>query len=287
MNRSLERFDHRVVAARAVERRRGLRFRAFAAPRWRPAAAPARSGSRATARSACAARSSYSKRSHARRRGRRRARSTRATVHRSLAVEAAIAEPQRRAVDHRRGARAAALARRAAHFEDVGEVGVDVEGERHAHRLAAVVPQPDAARATSPSHRNRARNRWTISRGEHAIAVAERNVGVRQVGAEQLVVVLDARAQQQRPLAVQPQAEPRQVPRALVIQPLLARPNAPTSPTVVEHAQRCRRASGPPSARRLSRRSPECRTDPGPGSRLPFRPPVCRGRIGHARSARR
>ncbi len=60
--------------------------------------------------------------------------------------------------------------------------------------------------------------------GEHAIAVAERNVRIRQVGAEQLVVVLDARAQQQRPLTVQPQPEPGQVPRALVIEALLARP---------------------------------------------------------------
>ena len=59
---------------------------------------------------------------------------------------------------------------------------------------------------------------------QHEIAVAERDVGIRQVGAEQLVVVLDARAEQQRPLAVQPQPEPRQVPRAFVIQALLARP---------------------------------------------------------------
>ena len=58
--------------------------------------------------------------------------------------------------------------------------------------------------------------------GEHAIAVAERNIRIRQVGAEQFVVVLDARAQQQWPLPVQPEAKSRQVARSLVVEALLA-----------------------------------------------------------------
>jgi hypothetical protein len=59
--------------------------------------------------------------------------------------------------------------------------------------------------------------------GEHVIAVAERNIRIRQVGAEQFVVVLDPRAQQQRPLPIHAQLESGQVSGALVIQPLLAR----------------------------------------------------------------
>ena len=57
---------------------------------------------------------------------------------------------------------------------------------------------------------------------QHAVGISERNVGIRQVGAKQSVVFLDARAQQQRPAAVEPQPEARQVPGVFVIQPLLS-----------------------------------------------------------------
>ena len=57
---------------------------------------------------------------------------------------------------------------------------------------------------------------------EHRALLAEWRIRVREIGAKQLVVVLDPRAQQQRPPIVQPQAESREVPGPFVIQPLLA-----------------------------------------------------------------
>ena len=51
---------------------------------------------------------------------------------------------------------------------------------------------------------------------------AERQVGIGEISAKQLVVVLDARAEEQRPVSVQPQAETRQISRAFVIKALLA-----------------------------------------------------------------
>jgi hypothetical protein len=213
-------FDHRVGAAGAVERRRGLRFRAFERLDGGRTPLPvAANGERQHGRGArCEL---VLETGHARRRGGRHV-APLENGRSALAIQAAIVEAHRRAVDDRRGARAAALTRHAAHFEDVGEVRVDVEGERHAHRQATVVPQ---AKPLVPRRIPQESSTEQVDQiaGEHAIAVAERDVRIRQVGAEQLIVVLDARAQQQRPLPVHAQLEPRQIPGALVIQPLLAR----------------------------------------------------------------
>src|SRR6185503_5702003 len=58
--------------------------------------------------------------------------------------------------------------------------------------------------------------------GDDRAGLRQRDVRVRQISAEQLVVILDTRAQQQWPLAIQPEAKSRQVARSLVVEALLA-----------------------------------------------------------------
>ena len=54
------------------------------------------------------------------------------------------------------------------------------------------------------------------------VILVDRNIGVGEVRAEQIVVVLDARTEEQRIDAVQPKAKSREIACALVIQTLLA-----------------------------------------------------------------
>ena len=57
---------------------------------------------------------------------------------------------------------------------------------------------------------------------QHGVGRTERQIGISQIGAEELVVVLDSRAQEKRPHAVQAQPKAREVPRPFVIEALLA-----------------------------------------------------------------
>lgn len=72
---------------------------------------------------------------------------------------------------------------------------------------------------------------------EHAVRIAERHVRIGEIGPEQLVVFLDACAEKQRPQAVQPQPQPRDVARALVIEALLSRAVHPDVAVQIEHGE--------------------------------------------------
>ena len=73
---------------------------------------------------------------------------------------------------------------------------------------------------------------------DHGARLADRDVRIRQVGDEQLVVFLDARAEDERTLAVDAEREAREIPRALVIQPLLACAERADVARVVEQRER-------------------------------------------------
>src|SRR5580765_2340982 len=72
---------------------------------------------------------------------------------------------------------------------------------------------------------------------EHMILV-DRNVRIRQVRTKEIVVVLDARTEEQRAVAIQPQTKSRQITRALVIQALLTQPDRGDIACVVEDRER-------------------------------------------------
>ena len=110
-------------------------------------------------------------------------------------------------------------------------------GQRGAHLVAAVIAEANALVPRPVPEKSRAKHVEEVAR-EHEVGVPERDVRVRQIGAEQLVVLLDACAQQQRAMAVQPHSKSREVPRVLVIEPLLARPERADVARVVEHGKR-------------------------------------------------
>ncbi len=154
-----------------------------------------------------------------------------------LAVQTTVAEPQLLIGGNRVEPRAAPLAAGAAHFEDVGKIGVDVEGERDPDVRAAVVQQPDALVTRAVPQEARPKQVHNVAR-KHHIGLAERHVRIGEIRAEQLVVFLDARAEQQRPHAVQPQPESGHVTGAFVIQALLAGAKDADVAVQVEHRER-------------------------------------------------
>ena len=72
---------------------------------------------------------------------------------------------------------------------------------------------------------------------QHLALLGKRRVGVGDVGAEQLVVVLDAGAQEERTPIVQAQPEAREIARSFVIQALLARAERPDVAVEIEQRE--------------------------------------------------
>ena len=136
-------------------------------------------------------------------------------------IESAIGEAQVSIPVNGWQLRAAPIARRPANLEDVGEVRVDVERQRQRDRLVSVVAEANALVPRVGPQKARPKQVHDIAQ-QDVLAVAHRHVGIGEIGPEQLVIGLDAGAEQQRTPAVQAQAERREISRPLVIQPLLS-----------------------------------------------------------------
>jgi hypothetical protein len=139
-----------------------------------------------------------------------------------FAVEAAVAQSHAAVPHIGREHRAAPLAPHPPHLEDVGEVRLVIERQDDPDRRLSVVPEPDAFVARAFPDEAGAKEVHEVPR-KHLVRIGQGNVGIRQVGAEQLVVLLDACAEEEQALVVQPQPEPREISRALVVDALVAR----------------------------------------------------------------
>jgi len=123
----------------------------------------------------------------------------------------------------------------AADLEEVGEVRLVANREPHAGGCASKVPDDDPL-AVEPVAED-------LGAGDVQAAVRQAprpatQVRVGEVHRNPRVVPLRGRAQQQRPLAGDPQQQSGKVPGAVVVDPLLAVPLGADIPVLVEHRER-------------------------------------------------
>src|SRR5688572_12229909 len=107
------------------------------------------------------------------------------------------------------------FARESPHLEDVRKVACELELQQQLERIIAVIVDIEALVARSVPEAHRAIDVHGPPRNDRG-ALA-RNVRIRQVDGEQGVVVLDHRAEEQRPGSGEPQAKSRQVTRVAVV----------------------------------------------------------------------
>ena len=131
---------------------------------------------------------------------------------------------------------AAMLAAHSANFEDIGEVGVEVNRQRSLNRIRGMVRDPDALDAVAVPERSAPEDVQRSARHQHVIAADD--VGVRQIGVQNGVVGADGRAQEERTPAAEHQLKARQESRAGVIEALVAILDGDNVTVQVEHAER-------------------------------------------------
>ena len=140
------------------------------------------------------------------------------------AVEAGIAE--RHAVGRHAGLErlAAPRAREAAHLEDVGVVGVELEGEAQQHRGLAEVRDDQLLVARGIAQEPRARDVDRPLEDRERVALV--HIGIGHVHRERAVVAAHVGVEQDRSLAVEPHLVAREEARALVVEAMLAASHA-------------------------------------------------------------
>ena len=124
----------------------------------------------------------------------------------------------------------------AAHLEQIGEVGLELPGE--ADRVAAMVEVTHGQAFIDPRLPNelRAHDMDRVLRQTQAPGRIEK-VGIGQVGGQERVVVLDDRAEQQRPTAVDQKLQAGEVARVLVVDALGAARYGHHVAVMIEHAE--------------------------------------------------
>ena len=177
-----------------------------------------------------------------------------------VAVEAVVGEDDRcRARAPPPTMRPRAGAPVAAHLEQIGEIGLEQQGEADRHARACRSCAPRGARRHNACQMNLARTMWIVSRGRSQAAGRIEEVGIGQIDGQQRIVVLDDRAEQQRPAVVDQQLQAGQEARVLVIEPLGAALAGHDVAVVVEHAEGVAVLEGarPPLLQRRGRRDVE------------------------------
>jgi hypothetical protein len=135
-----------------------------------------------------------------------------------------------------REARAASLPPCAAHLENVGEVRIEPDDQRHLDRLRAVIADADHVDAEALAKDARA-EQVDLAVREHQPVVAA-HVDIGQVGDEHEVVIADRRAQKQRPASREQNLERREEPRSVIVEPVLAGFGGDDVAVLVEHRER-------------------------------------------------
>src|SRR5688572_21025736 len=151
------------------------------------------------------------------------------------AVEPFVAQNGAIDVDVIPGASAAMLTARAANFEDIGEVRVEVNRQRCLNRMRRMVGDPETLDAVAIPQRSASEDVERSARNQQMIAADD--VGVRQIGGQQGVVRTDGRAQEEWAPATEHQLEAREESRAGVIEPLIASLDGKDVPVEIEHAE--------------------------------------------------
>ena len=131
---------------------------------------------------------------------------------------------------------AARPALRAAHVENVREVGLEMQEKGELHRLGAVVLDPQPLVADTLPNELRSGQVQRAERQPRPAVAQQVRVGERD---DELVVVSrDHRAQEQRPAAVELEQQAGEEARALVIQALLADPAGIDVAVAIEDSER-------------------------------------------------
>ncbi len=135
-------------------------------------------------------------------------------------IEPGIGEQHRAGADLRRVQMAAPRPAVAAHLKQIGEIGVEAEGERERLRPGGEVAHRNALEAGAVIEEFRApeMDEVVLQRG----VTAEFQVGIGEVTDQRRIVVAQDRGQQQRARALQAEREAGEVARVAVIEPLRA-----------------------------------------------------------------
>ena len=151
-------------------------------------------------------------------------------------VEAFVAEHQARLADLLVQLSPAPLPLGAAHLEDVGEVGVQVQPQIDLERVAAEARDPQSFVAHPFPEEGAAKDMQLAARQrERAARLLE--IGVRQIDREEIVLFLHRRAEQQRATPADPQLQPREEPGVVEVDPLLAEPHRLHVAMAIEHRE--------------------------------------------------
>jgi hypothetical protein len=135
------------------------------------------------------------------------------------AIEPVIAEHHRAGADLGLQSQAARRALGAADLEDVGEVGGKTQQQRYADGRQAMIRQAQVLEAAPVPEELRTED---VQQPARKHPLVELQIRVREVHWKEVVVLAHGRAEQQGPDLPEPQLEPRQETRALVVQALLA-----------------------------------------------------------------
>ena len=131
---------------------------------------------------------------------------------------------------------AAVFALDPAHFEDVGEIGFEQEGQVQAQLGIQIAQNPGAAIERAVPQEQRAEGVDRAARND-AVA-ADRDVGIGEVDGDEGVVLLHRRGQQQRPLVAKVELVVGQHAGPAMINPLLAAADRAGVAIAVEHRER-------------------------------------------------
>src|SRR5688572_21487931 len=132
-------------------------------------------------------------------------------------VEAEIAELGSVGTNDMRRAGAAALTLHAADLEQVAKIGAEQEIDAKAAGAAIVVANAEALVADALPQEFGALEKDRVAR---QLAAVQFDVGIGEVDGESRLVLVDYRAQEERPLAVQPELQMRQVAGVAIEKPL-------------------------------------------------------------------
>jgi hypothetical protein len=124
----------------------------------------------------------------------------------------------------------------AAHLEDVGEVGVQVQPQVDFKRLAAEAGDPQALVA-DPVPEEGAPKDVQLAPGQRERAARLLEVGIRQIDSEEIVFLFDRRAEQQRAASSDPQLQPREEPGVIEVDALLAEAYRLHIAVAIEHRE--------------------------------------------------
>ena len=150
-------------------------------------------------------------------------------------VAPAITQRDRRRADRGLEHLAAMRARLAAHFEHVGEIGVEAIAQRQRHRVIGEAPDLEPLEARTVVQNLAAQEMDLVARELQAAIV---NIGIGEIDREHGVVARHARAQEQGPRALDHQDEAREIARVLVEQPFGRRAGRLHVAIGVEHRER-------------------------------------------------